>query len=72
MSLQSVRKQSEEVFAELLQQLAALPDDAYADSSHFQNMPTEWEPWYVIAENTFRHYLEHSESIRRLLEAESS
>ena len=67
-SIATVRAESKTIFAALLEQLESLPEDAYADPAHFRNMPSEWAPWYVIAGNTFRHYIEHTESLRELAE----
>ncbi len=68
MTLEEVRAESERVFPELLEQLEALPEDAYGDPSSFPGMPAEWEPWFIIAGNTFNHYPDHIESLRQLLE----
>ncbi len=72
MPLDAVRLGAEKAFAELIQQLNRLPEDAYGDPAHFLNMPPEWKPRDVIASNTFRHYREHTDSIRRLAESGSS
>ena len=71
MTLDEVRAESARVFPELLEQLEALPQVAYGDASCFPGMPAEWEPWFVIADNTFRHYPDHTESIRQLLASQS-
>ncbi len=68
MTLEEVRAESERVFPDLLEQLEALPEDAYSDPSSFPGMPAEWEPWFIIAGNTFNHYPDHTESLRQLLE----
>ena len=67
MTLDEVRAESARVFPELLEQLELLPSEAYNDSAHFEHMPAEWEPWFVISGNTFNHYSDHTESIRQLL-----
>ena len=68
MTLDELRDESERVFPDLLEQLEALPEDAYGDPSSFPGMPAEWEPWFIIAGNTFNHYPDHTESLRQLLE----
>ena len=68
MTLEEARAESERVFPDLLEQLEALPEDAYGDPSSFPGMPAEWEPWFIIAGNTFNHYPDHTESLRQLLE----
>ena len=71
-SLKAVRLDAEKAFVELIQELNRLPEDAFGDPAHFQNMPSEWKPRDVIASNTFHHYREHTDSIRRLAESGSS
>ena len=68
MTLEEVRAESERVFPDLLEQLEALPENAYGDPSSFPGMPAEWEPWFIIAGNTFNHYPDHTESLKQLLE----
>ena len=67
MTLEEARAESARVFPELLELLEALPEDAYGDPSSFPGMPAEWAPWFIIAGNTFNHYLDHTESLRQLL-----
>ena len=66
MTLDEVHEEADRVFTELIKQLDLLPEEAYGDSGCFEHMPAEWTPWEVMAGNTFRHYAEHTESIRRL------
>ena len=68
MTLEEVRAESARVFPQLLEQLEALPEDVYGDPSCFSGMPAEWEPWFIIAGSTFNHYLDHTESIKQMLE----
>ena len=70
MTLKEVRAESSRVFPELMEQLEALPQEAYGDASCFPGMPAEWEPWFVIAGNTFRHYSDHTESLQQLLDTQ--
>ena len=67
MSLEEVRSEVAWVFPALVQQLEMLPEGALDDPAHFEGMPAEWAPSDVIGSNTFRHYPEHTESIRRLI-----
>ena len=72
MSLEEVRAEVAWVFPALVEQLELLPEEALGDPSHFEHMPAEWAPSDVISSNTYRHYPEHTESIRRLLEQDSN
>ena len=69
MSLEDVRADSARVFSALMEQLEALPEEAYSDASQFSDMPPDWVPWELIAGNTIWHYPDHIGAIRRLLDA---
>lgn len=58
-SLADVLKEAKEVYAVLLEQLETLSDEDLQAPSHFAGMPSNWEPWNIIAGNTYAHYLEH-------------
>ena len=60
------------VFPALLEQLELLPQESLNDPAHFERMPAEWAPYDVIGSNTFRHYAEHTESIRLLTGPDST
>ncbi len=71
MSIEDVRAESARMFADLIEQLDLLPEEAYSDASLFSNMPPEWEPWKLIVGNTIWHYPDHTGAIRRLVETVS-
>lgn len=35
-----------------------------------KNMPQEWSPWQLLADNSFKHYEDHMPSIREWLAKE--
>ncbi len=72
MSLDEVRSEAARVFPAPVEQLELLPEEALSDASHFKGMPAEWAPFDVIGSNTFRHYPDHTESIRRLIGLKSN
>ncbi|OGO62475.1 MAG: hypothetical protein A2030_01715 [Chloroflexi bacterium RBG_19FT_COMBO_50_10] len=49
----------QQVYSELVVQLQTLRDEELEDARFFQDMPSDWVPWQVIASNTFEHYAEH-------------
>jgi uncharacterized protein (TIGR03083 family) len=63
--LAEVLSKAESVHRELLKLLASLTDMDLLDASHFREMPPDWIPWEVIASNTFEHYPDHVEDIRK-------
>ena len=60
--LQSWRLE-QEVYTELMAQLQTLRDEELEDARFFQEMPSDWIPWQVIASNTYEHYVEHYSNI---------
>ena len=58
-SLVDVRQEAGQVYPQLLQALDTLSDDELSDPARFPGMPQDWQPWKLIAENTYEHYLDH-------------
>jgi hypothetical protein len=57
------------VYDELIQQLELLTDDHLNDPANFPGMPSDWQPWQVIASNTYKHYeghIPHAETFKRI------
>jgi hypothetical protein len=57
--LDEVRREAAESYDRLLDVLETLSDEDLVDSGRFSGMPADWQPWQVIAGNTFEHYLDH-------------
>ncbi len=45
-----------------------LSDQDLVDSSQFRDMPPDWQPWQVLADNSFEHYHQHIPDLREWLE----
>ena len=58
-SLEDVRREAEQIFEKLLEKLGALDDQDLHDPGRFSDMPADWQPWKLIAENTYEHYDDH-------------
>lgn len=67
-TLEEVLTESELVYQQLLDSIRALSEEDLLEPTRFQNMPTEWLPWKVIAGNSFEHYHQHLTDIRQWLE----
>ena len=65
--LGEVLAESNRVFASLWEQVSELTDEDLMEASRFDQMPEDWEPWQVIASNTYEHYQEHIPNIRAWL-----
>ena len=63
-SLQEAYMQEQRIYTELFGLLQQLSDDEVEQAWFFRDMPPEWKPWEVLAENTFEHYLEHIGDIK--------
>ena len=62
-SLLQAWRLEEQAFTDLLAQLQMLSNEELEDSRFFKEMPADWKPWEVIADNTYKHYVEHFSSI---------
>ena len=58
-SLQDIRNEAAEVFQQLLKQFKNLEEAALDDPAWFRDMPPDWSPSQLIAENTWEHYQHH-------------
>ncbi|MCC7355804.1 MAG: phosphoribosylanthranilate isomerase [Anaerolineae bacterium] len=66
--LADVLAEAREVYRQLLPLIEALTDEDLNDASRFAEMPAEWKPWQVLADNTYDHYRAHAPSIQTWLE----
>lgn len=55
------------VHAELLAELAKLEDADLTDPARIKDLPPDWMLWTVLEGNTFGHYPDHAEPLRRWL-----
>jgi hypothetical protein len=56
-------KLEQQMYADLLTQLETLRDEELVEARFFQDMPSDWKPWEVIASNTYEHFEEHLSGI---------
>lgn len=66
-SLQAIRQEAEEVFHKLLKELGDLDEAALDDPAGFRDMPADWSPRQLLAENTYEHYHHHLADIQAWL-----
>lgn len=66
-SLKDVLAEFYAVHTTLEKLLETLSLEDFVDPSHFAEMPADWQPWQVIASNTYEHYPEHAEQIKGLI-----
>ena len=58
-ALDAVLEEHVRVHAELVQALEGLAEEELFDPGRFSAMPADWEPWEMVAGNTYGHYPEH-------------
>ena len=67
-AVEDILAEAATVHAELEVAVAGLVDDDLNNPARFENMPSDWVPWQIIAQNTWEHYEAHAEDIRRRLD----
>ncbi|GMR09430.1 MAG: hypothetical protein BMS9Abin28_0248 [Anaerolineae bacterium] len=65
--LDEVLAESNQLFGRLWALVSELADEDLVESSRFDQMPEDWEPWEVLANNTYEHYRQHIPDIRAWL-----
>jgi hypothetical protein len=68
LSLAEVLSEAQQVYAQLVAEIEKLSDEDLNDASLYEDMPPDWKPWRLIAENTFEHYPDHIGPISAWLE----
>ena len=66
-SLPDIRQEAEAVFQQLLRELENLDEAALDDPGCFRDMPADWSPRQLLAENTSEHYQHHLADIQAWL-----
>jgi uncharacterized damage-inducible protein DinB len=63
--LEQVLEESTQVSQQLLDILPSLTDQDLTNPESFPGMPPDWQPWMIIAQNTYEHYQDHIPDIER-------
>jgi uncharacterized damage-inducible protein DinB len=66
--LNEVKREAQEVYKQLFEVLGTLSDEELVNSRKFSDMPEDWVPWKVIADNSFNHYHQHMPEVQAWLE----
>lgn len=67
-SLSEVLSEAQRVHAELLQASHGLAEEDLIDPNRYRDMPADWNPWKVFADNSYEHYAAHIPAIRAWLD----
>lgn len=65
--LQYVIENEAHTYKTMLDLLEKVDESDLNDPTLFKGMPTDWQPWSVIASNTYEHYQDHIEQLKELL-----
>jgi len=65
--LAEVLAEEQELFSQFLEGFESLTDEDLDDPARFADMPPDWVPGKLIAENSYEHYREHTPAIRAWL-----
>lgn len=57
--LEALQGEARQVRQALIRALEALDETALHDPHRFKGMQADWQPWDILAGNTYRHYSEH-------------
>ena len=67
-----VLSEARQIYTQLLQQLEGLQDAELHEPACFRGMPSDWQPWRIIAGNTYLHYQEHTMDLQSWLSGKTS
>jgi len=65
--LNDVIAKEAQTYKMMLELLEELDEPDLNDPMAFNGMPSDWQPWSVIASNTYEHYLDHIDHLEKLL-----
>jgi hypothetical protein len=68
-SLQQVQDESNQVHQQLMELLPTLSDEDLTKPDNFIGMPPDWQPWTILADNTYQHYQHHIRDLKRWMAA---
>lgn len=66
--LDEVLTEAQQVYPQLLAGVEELEEQDLIDPGRFRHMPADWQPWKIIADNSYAHYHQHIPDIRNWLE----
>lgn len=65
-NLGSIIDKEARTFQRMLELLENLKESDLNDPAMFKGMPADWQPWSVIASNTYEHYQDHIDQLKEL------
>ncbi|HYN87860.1 MAG TPA: DinB family protein [Ardenticatenaceae bacterium] len=68
--LGEVRAEAQRVFEQLVEAVRSLSDEELVDASKYRDMPADWVPWQLLADNSYEHYEHHMPDVEALAREE--
>jgi hypothetical protein len=69
--LASIVEKEAQIYQTMLELLEEVNESDLNDSLAFKGMPADWQPWSVIASNTYEHYQDHIDQLKKLLKKQA-
>jgi uncharacterized damage-inducible protein DinB len=63
--LSEVLAEASQVYQRMLAEVENLTNEELNDPKRFKNMPEDWLPWEIVAQNTYEHYDAHLPDIEK-------
>jgi len=63
---EDILARAKKTHTKLMEALRTLDNEDLNDPRRFKEMPSDWKPWRIIAQNTYEHVFQHLPGIRRL------
>jgi len=63
-TLEKAQSESIQSFNRLVSAIGVLEEIELTDPHKYQNMPPDWVPWQIVAQNSYEHYRHHIADIR--------
>ncbi len=62
-SLEDVLQESHKAYGDLLAAFEAASEVDFLEAGRYRDMPQDWIPWEIFAQNTYEHYQQHEPSL---------
>lgn len=63
--LQEILTEEEHIYADFFEAVQMLEDEDLNIPQRFKEMPEDWLPWQLFADNSFVHYQQHLPAVRQ-------
>jgi len=64
-SLEEILTEEEQIYIDFSEAVQRLDDEDLNTPQRFKEMPEDWLPWQLFADNSFAHYQQHLPALRQ-------